>query len=140
MNLIVKKLIQLNNCFLNKDEKNFILSLKNKIKFIDKKKGLINNECFTFFFYQLFDHSKIFWIINLMAFGLIQWWEDQKIYLDLFLIKLDFSLCFIVFKWSKLYKAIGIERTFNISQIDISNYQRKQSYKYKFFLKKKKKF
>lgn len=46
------------------------------------------------------------------------------------------SLLYI--KWSKLYKAIGIKQTFNISQIDISDYQRKQSYKNaKFFLRTK---
>jgi hypothetical protein len=38
MNLIIKKLKQVNNCFLNNDEKNFILSLDNKTKFINKKK------------------------------------------------------------------------------------------------------
>ncbi len=63
MNLIVKKLIQLNNCFLNKDEKNFILSLKNKINFIDKKKRglLIMNASHFYFLHQFFlINSKIF--------------------------------------------------------------------------------
>lgn len=147
MNLIIKKLKQVNNCFLNNDEKNFILSLDNKTKFINKKKKglLIMNASHFYFLHQLFlINSKIFhdyefdgiWVSPVVRrsnniFGFIS-----------YKLRLFFS-SLLYRKWSKLYKAIGIQRTFNISQIDISDYQRKQSYKNaKFFLREeiKKKF
>ena len=41
-------------------------------------------------------------------------------------------------KWSKLYKAIGIEKTYNISTFDISYQQKKKSLlKSKLFLNRK---
>ena len=142
MNLIVKKLIQLNNCFLNKDEKNFILSLKNKIKFIDKKKGglLIMNASHFYFLHQLFlINSKIFQDYKFDGIWVNPVVRRSKNIFGFISYKVRFFFMFLLYlKWSKLYKAIGIERTFNISQIDINNYQRKQSYKNaNFFLKKK---
>ena len=54
--------------------------------------------------------------------------------------KLRYFFSYLLYmKWSKLYKAIGIEKTYNISYFDISHLQKKKSIlnTYKKNLKKK---
>ena len=132
MKLMIEKFKQIKNCFLNNDEKEFINLYKNKIKYLDRKKKalLIMNASHFYYLHQFFlINSKIFEeykFDGLWVYPIVQKSRGIFGYLS---YKLRYFFSYLLYmKWSKLYKAIGIEKTYNISYFDISHLQKKKKY------------
>jgi hypothetical protein len=144
--MILKKIVThlsliFNSLFLDKHEKNFIISNKNKKfkKNIKKKNILIQvvTDYYYLAYYKTLINDQKYSDYNFI--GLWPYFQEpvRKRILILEILHEfynDFLLFFIHRKWSKLYKSIGIE---NIKKINSSHFLKKKINSENFFFKKK---